>query len=175
MAVIIRGESMRLPFASFVWVLLLVATPAFGTGPTRIDTQRIPEYSAFLEAHPLDEAAPGLRAALLDWEDKATDVVDVVCPGVLAPLPDKDIPYSGELIAQFIFGSAAHQKADPADKGKLIPNQLAGMRSMLKAYASIVREKPDAHNQRLDELSRHEADGTLESFLTPVIASSCKT
>ncbi|HEX7816660.1 hypothetical protein [Dyella sp.] len=166
---------MRLPFASLVYVLLLIAASASADDSLKIETQQVPKYVAFLEDHPLDKLAPYVRSALLQWEDKTTDVVDVVCQGVLAPLPDTSIPHSSELIGQFIFGSAAHQIAVPADKDKLIPNQLAGMRSLLKAYANIVRQEPNAHHARLDELSRHEADGTLATFLTPVIAASCKS
>lgn len=161
--------------ASLFFLLLyaLGSSPVFAT-LAETDRDRVVTYTAFLESNPFDAQAPAMRVWLLDWEDKSKDVVDVVCPDVLKPLPSNNTPYSAELIAQFIFGSAANQIAHPEQKGKLVPNQLAGMRSMLRAYASILRSKPGAHIPRLDELSKKDADGTLAQYLTPIIDASCK-
>lgn len=157
-------------------VLLFVALAGTSVNAKLAETEhdRVVAYTAFLESNPFDAQAPAMRAWLLDWEDKSKDVVDVVCPDLFKPLPSKDIPYSSELVAQFIFGSAANQIANPEQKGKLVPNQLAGFRSMLKSYASILRSKPDAHIPRLDELSKQEANGTLDQYLTPLIGTYCK-
>jgi hypothetical protein len=139
-----------------------------------VTNARVIPLTRFLEDHPLDKSAPLTRKLLLDWEDKSTDVVDVVCPGVLSPVPG-NVSYGPELTAQFVFGSAAYQLANPAEKGKLMPQQLAGMRSMLKAYGSIVAVQPDARIPRLDELARQEAAGNLSQVLEPLVALECKS
>jgi len=115
-----------------------------------------------------------MRTWLLDWEDKSKEVEDVVCQEVLGPLPGKEVEFTGELLAQFIFGSAANQLIYPEEKGNLVANQLAGIRSMLKAYAIVLKTRPNARNLRFDKLSEKNADGTLQSFLEPVINASCK-
>jgi len=165
---------MRLLFMLSALLLAVFTGSARAASFTATEHARVVEYTAFLESHPFDDRAPAMRSWLLSWENKSTDTVDVVCEKVLAPLPSKDVAYSGELLAQFIFGSAANQLINPASKGQFALNQLAGMRSLLRAYASILQSKPDAHNPRLDELSRQEAAGTLESFLTPVV-QTCKS
>jgi len=165
---------MRLIFMLSVVLFTGFTVPATAASPTDAELARVVAYTTFLESHPFDDKAPAMRAWLLDWEDKRKDIIDVVCAEVLAPIPSNDVAYSGELLAQFIFGSAANQLTNPKEKGKLVPNQLAGMRSLLKAYATILQSKPNARNPRFDELSRQEANGTLESFLTPVITASCK-
>jgi hypothetical protein len=137
------------------------------------DSTKVPPLTRFLEEHPFDQQAPAIRAALIQWEADSKDVVDVVCPGVFAPLPDRSIKYSSELLVQFIFGSAAHQLLQPGDKGKLMPAQLAGAKSMLKAYRSMLVAEKDARIPRFDELSRNEADGSLERVLTPLVIENC--
>ena len=139
----------------------------------KIKTNQVVGLTRFLEEKPMDESSPAIRALLIDWEDKSKDVVDYVCPGVLAPIPADDVPNSGELLVQFIFGSAAHQIDNPTDKGKVVPGQLAGMRSMLKAYASFLAASPTARIPRLDELSTMEADGSLPAYLEPIAIKEC--
>lgn len=71
------------------------------------------------------------------------------------------------------FGSAAYQIANPSDKGKVVPGQLAGMRSMLKAYGAFLAADPAARIPRLDELSQMNAAGTLPEYLEPIVIKEC--
>jgi hypothetical protein len=163
-----------------VVVIVAAATAVFsnsafaaGSDP-QVSTAQIVGLTKFLEEQPRDEHAPAIRALMLDWEDKTKDVVDYVCPGVLAPVPDKGVPNGPELAAQFIFGSAAFQIANPSQKGALQPSQLAGMRSMLKVYRVFLASDPKARLPRFDELVAKEADGSLPAYLKPVVATECK-
>jgi len=161
--------------ACVLTTMLAIAGMAAANEPAFIVTDaKVIPLTRFLEDHPLDKSAPLTRKLLLDWEDKSTDVVDVVCPGVLSPVPG-NVPYGPELAAQFVFGSAAYQLANPAEKGQLMPQQLAGMRSMLKAYHSIVAAQPDARIPRLDELARQDAEGSLPQVFEPLVARECKS
>jgi hypothetical protein len=148
---------------------------AASESPPLVDNAKVVPLTRFLEDQPLNESAPMVRSALLQWEDTSKDVVDVVCPGVFSPLPNKTIKYSSELLAQFIFGSAAYQIANPTEKGKLMPAQLAGMQSMLKAYRSILAQDPSTRVPRLDELSKDEEQGKLLQVLEPLVAANCKS
>ena len=165
-------------FGSLLSILLFIAFPgvAAASGDTPpVDNSRVVPLTQFLEEQPLNPDAPVVRAALIEWEDKSKDVVDVVCPGVLEPIPDKTIKYSGELLVQFIFGSAAYQIANPSEKGKLIPSQLAGMKSMLKAYRSMLAKDSSARVPRLDELSRAESNGKLLPVMEPLVTANCSS
>lgn len=155
---------------------LLFALLLAGQAPAAallVKTEQVVVLTRFLEQQPLDPSAPAIRAGLLRWEDGREDVINWVCTDVLAPIPADDVPNSPQLLAQFIFGSAAHQVAHPADMGKLVPGQLAGMRSMLKAYHALLAADPKARIPRLDDLSRMDADGTLPAYLEPVAIKAC--
>lgn len=159
--------------AAMVTVALLTTTQVSAADSDVPKASQIVASTRFLEDHPLDQRAPVIRAALLQWEAASKDVVDVVCPGVFAPLPDDSIKYNGELLAQFIFGSAAHQLATPEDKGKLMPAQLAGMTSMLKAYRVLLATDGKVRIPRFDELSHDEANGSLVKTLEPLVIANC--
>jgi len=160
---------------AMLFVAVIIGTASAAEPEFVMNNAKVVPLSQFLEEKPLDKDAALVRKVLLNWEDKSKDVVDVVCPGVLSPVPSKSVPYSPELAAQFVLGSAAYQIANPAEKGKLIPQQLAGMKSMLKAYRSIVAEKPAAHVPRLDELAQKDLEGSLSQVLEPLVAAECKS
>jgi hypothetical protein len=138
-----------------------------------LDTSKVVPLTRFLEAHPLDKQAPLVRAALMKWETDSKDVFDVVCPGVIAPVPDKSIKYSGELLVQYIFGGGAHQLEVPADQGKLMPSQLAGVSSMLRAYTQLLGTDQNARIPRFDALLQDEAAGSLAGKLEPLVIAHC--
>ena len=165
----------RLVSIAALAALLLGANPAIGQDQEElaITTDKVVAVTRFLEANPLDPVAPALRSLMIDWEDKATEVVDYVCPGVLVPIPSDAAPHSPELLVQFIFGSAAYQLEHPEDKGALIPSQIAAMRSMLKAYGAFLAADPNARIARLDELVLIEAQGRLPEHLTPIVQKEC--
>jgi hypothetical protein len=167
---------MRLAVLIVVAATVISSIPALAGGKSdlKVGTSQVVGLTKFLEEQPRHEQAPAIRALMLDWEDKTKDVVDYVCPGVLAPVPDDGVPNGPELLAQFIFGSAAFQIANPSQKGALQPSQLAGMRSMLKAYQAFLASDPNARIPRLDELSAKEADGSLAAYLEPVVTAECK-
>jgi hypothetical protein len=162
-------------------LIVAVATAVFSIsalaadeGDLQVSTSQVVGLTKFLEEQSRSEHAPPIRALMLDWEDKTKDVVDYVCPGVLAPVPDDGVPNGPELMAQFIFGSAAFQIANPSQKGALQPSQLAGMRSMLKVYRVLLATDPKARIPRFDELAAKEADGSLPAYLEPVVTAGCK-
>jgi hypothetical protein len=159
-------------FLPFLAGALLVSPLAYAE-KLKIKTDQVIGLTRFLEEKPLDESAPVIRALLIDWEDKSKDVVDYVCSGIFDPVPADDVPNSSELLVQFIFGSAAHQIANPSDKGSIVPGQLAGMRSMLKAYNAFLAADPAARIPRFDELSQMDAAGTLHDYLAPIAIREC--
>ena len=150
-------------------VAALLVSPLAHGAKLKVKTDQVIGLTRFLEEKPLDESAPGIRVLLIDWEEKSKDVVDYICPGVLDPVLVDGVPNSSELMVQFIFGSAAHQIANPGDKGKVVPGQLAGMRSMLKAYSAFLAADPAAKIQRLDELSEMDKSGGLDGYLAPIV------
>lgn len=164
-------------FSSQMLVLALflpLGAGAQSDSALKVDSSQVVGLTALLEAQPHHPEATSIRALLLEWEDSTKDVVDYVCPDVLAPVPGTGIPNGPELLAQFIFGSAAFQIANPSQKGALQPSQLAGMRSMLKAYKALLATDPAARIQRFDALAAMNAAGTLPAYLEPIVTLGCK-
>jgi len=93
--------------------------------------------------------------------------------GVIAPIPADEIPYAAELLVQYIFGSAAHQIENPTKKGDVVSSQLAGVRSMLKAYSAFLAADSSARIARFDELLAMDAAGTLGDYLAPISVKEC--
>ncbi len=138
-----------------------------------VSNANIVSLSQFLENYPLDQFAVVVRGEAIEWEAKSKDVVDIVYPCLFKPIPSDSIKYSSILLGQFVIGSAAFQIANPSEKGKLMPQQLAGTKSMLKAYESLIALDPSAHIAHLDDLAAHEANGTLESAIKPLLVPKC--
>lgn len=88
-------------------LLLPLGAVAQGQGSLKVDSSQVVGLTALLEAQPRHPEATSIRALLLEWEDSTKDVVDYVCPDVLAPVPAAGTPNGPELLAQFIFGSAS--------------------------------------------------------------------
>ncbi|WP_250625498.1 hypothetical protein [Pinirhizobacter soli] len=133
------------------------------------DAEKVVKFTAFLEAHPFDPNAAAMQVWLLDWEDKSKDVVDVVCPGVVTPLMAKHTPNASQLMRQYIFGSAASQLIEPARKDQLLPNQVAGVHSMILAYRSMIATHPGDRIPFIDDLSQKDEQGQLEETLKPIV------
>lgn len=161
---LILAFTLVLPFAAFAQ-----SEPAL-----KINSTQVVGLTALLEAQPRHPEATSIRALLLEWEDSSTDVVDYVCPDVLAPIPGKGTANGPELLAQFIFGSAAFQVANPSQKGALQASQLAGMRSMLKAYKVLLATDASARIPRFDALAAMDAQGTLPAYLEPIVTLGCR-
>jgi len=161
-------------YAMFATLPLLSGPSYAADAVNHITNDKVVQLSLLLELKPLDKDAAIVRAVLLDWEDKSKDVVDVVCPGLFKSLLDKSTPYQPILFSQFVIGSAASQIAAPSTKGQLMPQQLAGMRSMLHVYSSLRALDSKVSLPELDNYAAHDADGTLEQVLQPLVERECK-
>ena len=155
-------------------LLLPLGSLAKDDNALKVDRSQVVGLTALLEAQPRHPEATSIRALLLEWEDSTKDAVDYVCPDVLTPVPANGVPNGPELLAQFIFGSAAFQVANPSQKGALQPSQLAGMRSMLKTYRALLATDPGARIPRFDALAAMDAAGTLPVYLEPIVTLGCK-
>jgi hypothetical protein len=158
--------------------LLILTIPSLAIAKKKdelsITSQHVPGVTRLLEEQPLSPEAPALRALMLQWEDNSEDSIDVVCGEVLGPILVNGTPNGPQLMAQFIFGSAASQIVDPSQKDQIQPNQLAGMRSMLKAYANFLAADAGNRVPYLDEWTAAEASGELPAKLEP-LAAKCAT
>lgn len=126
-----------------------------------------------LEEAPFHADAKAVRSALIDWITEAPDVQVTVCLGHGLIGAAEEGTHDSLLFVQSLFGMAAyairHPDADPLG----VPAQRAGLESLLRAYASILRDDPDARVPALDERADRLAAGDLDAFIAEQIAADC--
>lgn len=119
-----------------------------------------------LEAQPFHEKAKDFRSWAMRYVIETDDVSVVICGGqLLDAVMDKKNKYSGELLAQYTIAMAAFKLANPDQAKNENAAQLAGMESMLKAYEAMVREKPKAKFNKLEELVTKRNNGELKKLV----------
>jgi hypothetical protein len=160
------------PIVAVTLVLALHAAPAAAQAQHESDESKFMRLTRQLEQSPLGDTDKSTRTWLLQWAQASKDVTVRFCK-VLDPVPGEDVPNSGILATQQIFGNAAYQISHPDRRGDLQATQLAGARSALRAYAALLAKDPKARIPRMDELLRNEAAGTLDTTLAPVIGKQC--
>ncbi len=161
-------------FIAFI-CLLSLSSVVLAVNKHGLDTPDVVPLVRFLEAEPLSKDAPLVRSQLLRWEEKSKDVDILVCSELLALLPDEAIEFSSELLAQYMFGMMSEQLANPESKDRknVLSSQTAGIRSVLKAYRSIIAERPNARIPEYDEHLEREQSGTSGEYWRPLIDATC--
>ena len=127
-----------------------------------------------LEVAPLGKDAQGMREKLLKWLVQAPDISVSVCVDFLRPLLGKKKNYSTELEMQPMFSSAAFiiEHQDKATDEPAV--YLAGLEGTLKAYEAILKAKPKAKWDFLDDLIEKRNKGELNNYVLEVLKTGCK-
>jgi hypothetical protein len=75
-------------------------------------------------------------------------------------------------MTQLLFGNVVYQIKNPTQKDETL-FQLAGVESVLKAYAAILVKDPDSHIKYFDELLEKQKQGLLKEQMAPKISKAC--
>jgi hypothetical protein len=142
--------------------------------PPRLQDSEAAAAISYLEIKPRGEMAHGLRTLLLRWLQSSTKFSVIVCQSVLAPVPDDSVPNAAELLGQFMFANAAHQVEHPEDRDEMLPNQIAGLHSMLRMYTALLASDPRARIARFDALLQAEQEGRLAVEIEPLLKQDCR-
>jgi hypothetical protein len=139
---------------------------------SQVTSSNVVAFIRLLEQAPLSADAPSVRRNLLTWATETKDVTINVCD-VLGPIPGTTVPYGPELLLQAMLGNGAFQLEHPESKGDEVKAQMAGITSMLHAYAKILELQPNARIPELDTWLVELRDGTLAERITPAIQKKC--
>ncbi|QSX33295.1 hypothetical protein JYB87_16455 [Shewanella avicenniae] len=154
---------------AMVWSLVLPVKAE----PLLLDADDVIAITQQLEQRPLAAEAHELRQQLFEWTRDSDAVLISVCD-ILGPLPSRqELPYGKELLVQSFFGNAAFQLQHPDSKQDVFKTQMAGVSSMLRAYANIIKEDDGAHIAEYDHWLTLLNAGTLAKALRADIASKC--
>ena len=154
-------------FAIFSALFLAVAVCAAERGPSLPqEREAAVKIAHLLETDPLGEATEGLRAWFSLWLKQVPDIGVPVCTDLLAPVFHWQRPEALLVYLQMAFSSAAFMLEHPQsaqDKPKVLS---AGLEGALKAYASILKQRPEATLAFLDQLQQMSDQGGLPGYIS---------
>jgi uncharacterized protein len=126
-----------------------------------------------LEKDPLSLDASAARAWLSKWWQEIPDLTVHPCNLVDAP-NHEPYEYGKELYEQITFSEGAFLLEHPAKTTDWNAAFLAGMNGALRAYESILKQKPSDKSAFLDDLLQQLDNGQLGSTVTRMVQQRCK-
>lgn len=152
-----------------LWMLMLaMAVPAMtqsdsqGKPSTPEDRKRFVEITKKLEQDPLNESLRADRDWALKWLEDIPDINVTMCTPVLGDLGASRYRYAPQVGAQFGLGMATFIIEHPNQTTDLNAQYLAGVESALKVYSAILKARPNAKSEDLDELLDLQTQGKLD-------------
>ncbi len=151
----------RLVWALGLAVLLSgAAAQAQSAAPsTAEERKQIVELAKKLEQNPLDRS---LTEDALRLSQRIIDVPDItvtLCTDAM-PWVKNEYRYAPELAMVYTFGAAAYVIEHPeSDSGA---SSWAGIKSALRGYQEIVKQKPTAKSRAIERALEEESKGKLE-------------
>ncbi|MDQ3908640.1 MAG: hypothetical protein M3268_09900 [Acidobacteriota bacterium] len=162
---------------ALVVCLLLCASTAHAQkrGPsTPEERAKVIQLVRALEADPLNKDSQDARRWLLTWLTDVPDVSVTICPDYLRPIFGKEKNYANELFLQMTWSSAAFVVEHPDQAKDDVAVNKAGIEGTLRAYDAILKVKPKARWEFLDDLIVRRDKGTLEEYVREIAATKCK-
>jgi PBP1b-binding outer membrane lipoprotein LpoB len=146
-------------------LLVLVTSPAVLAQATSTPEERAHwvDITHKLESNPLDGALNKEAEKALKRLIEVHDVHVAICGAVFSDLNTAKNKYSGQITRQYMLASGAFVIENPDRATDAAATNLSAVQSVLKVYAAILQQKPDAKLKALDDLLKQQNDGTLES------------
>lgn len=128
-----------------------------------------------LESDPFHKDAKKVREWFLTWLIQVPDISVEICTDYLSPLfGTKDKNHEAELALQMTLSSAAFIIEHPDQAKDKVAVNLAGLEGTLRMYESVVKNKPKAKNDFLDQLIARREKGELKAYVEDIAANKCK-
>jgi TPR repeat protein len=126
-----------------------------------------------LEEEPLSLDSSAARAWLNQWWYEVPDISVRPCNLVDAP-NHEPYAYGKELYDQITFSEGAYILENPGKTTDWNAAFLAGVNGALRAYGSILKQKPDARHLFLDDLRQQQENGRLAVTVAGMVKERCK-
>jgi TPR repeat protein len=126
-----------------------------------------------LETDPLSLDASAARAWLGAWWEQVPDILVRPC-NLVDPPNHERYEYEKELYEQITYSEGAYILENPSKVTDWNAAFLAGMNGALRAYQSILKQKPDAKSAFLDDLLQQQEGGRLASTVSSMATQRCK-
>jgi carboxypeptidase Q len=161
---------------AFCLLFCLTVAAQSNRGPSTPEERATAVKSArLLETDPFSKDAKKVREWFLKWLIEVPDISVEICAGYLSPLYGKKIKDNeAELVTQMTFSSAAFIIENPDKANDNVAVNLAGLEGTLKMYESILKSKPNAKIDFLDQLIAKRDKGELRAYVEDIAANKCK-
>ena len=162
--------------SSIALFLSLLAVPAQSQTrkpSTPEDRAKAVEIASALESDPLGKKAKDQRSWIVVWLIGVPDININLCGKLLGPLVDSKKNYSTEIFGQLIPSSGAFIIKNPDKAQDNVAVYTAGVEGALRAYESILKAKPKAKWEFLDDLIEKRNKGELVGHVRQA-AAHCK-
>jgi hypothetical protein len=123
------------------------------------------EITHKLESSPLEESVNKHGEWALNRLSDVHDIHVPLCPTLLGEFNDAKYKYRHEITRQYMLASGAFIIENPDKAADTKEMNLAAVRSVLKVYSAILKEKRDAKWKTLDDLLKNQNQGKLEDDL----------
>ena len=161
-----------------IFTLLLIEITAqftFGQSDSSSNKETLIKATQILESQPFQDKAKDFRGWAMRYIIETDDISILVCSQMFSSVMNKKNKYADELLAQYSMGMAAYKLSNSDTNKNENAAQLAGMESMLKTYENMVKEKPKAKFQALDDLVAKRNKGELKTFVVNAKCGEGKT
>ena len=159
-------------------LILLLLSPVLAQnkrGPsTPEERQTAMKAARLLESDPLNKDAKKIREWFTVWLIEVPDIHIELCGAYLGPVLASKKNYDSEIFAQMMFSSAAFIIEHPEQANDRVAVNLAGLEGALKAYDAILKVKPKARWEFLDELIAKRDKGELRAYVQEISQTKCK-
>lgn len=118
-----------------------------------------------LESDPLDDSMDKQGEAALKQISNAHDIHVPLCPALLGGFSAMKYVYGHAITRQYMLASAAFLIENPDKANDRNAMNLAAVESVLKAYTSILQQKPDSKAKDLDNLLQKQKQGKLAEYI----------
>jgi len=127
-----------------------------------------------LESDPFNKDAKKIREWFTMWLIEVPDIRVELCGQYLGPVFGSKKNYDSELFGQTMFSSTAFIIEHPEQANDRVAVNLAGLEGALKAYEAILKAKPKARWESLDELIAKRDKGELKAYVQEISETKCK-
>lgn len=146
--------------------LSLLAGAQDKRGPsTPEERKRFVSVTSKLIQSPLDAALNDEAKWALQWLGDIPDINVTPCPTPLGDLPASDYRYAARIFSIYVMSMGVYVIEHPAKTEDDAPQYLAGVEAALKAYKAILKTKPAASSEELEDLLEKQSSGKLEAFV----------
>jgi hypothetical protein len=140
-----------------------------GTKGASLTTEEALEIMRRVEREPLSAEAPELRRTALEWIVSSKDLGDLsIETSYLRELENSTWPFKGEMVIQFLFGSAIWRMTGDSLRSDPLAQAEAGLRSVLAAYKNMLAADAKLREPSLDDLDEVRRLGKLRSYIRDI-------